>query len=292
MLKRMRADANSALDLSMARDEARAGEAGKRTITNPDGYHSINLLDRCNGRRQTRSMRVELPRRPRRPEFLLLVMLVAILIEAPARACAPDTKDAERTTLIVFTRRPMHEDQWQALFTAMRRGLADTGEPQLPHSENVDLLRGTEVHPGLQADHPIVVTLEGDCTLTPRARTTTMGVLGWVLREHGVIAPYIHVECDQLTQVLGPLALGMNLERRDTVMGEAMTRVILHEWVHVVTQSAKHEKEGVSKSAFGIRDLLVDDEAMQHDPRFPQAKHAGKMRGCEANDCGLTYGGR
>ena len=234
-------------------------------------------------------MRVELPRRPLRPDlFLVLVAFVAFLAGAPARACALDADTAQRTTLIVFSHRPLHDDQWNALFAAIRHGLADTDEKELPGTEMVDLLRGTDVHPGLQADNPIVVNLDGDCTLLPRAKTATMGVLGFVLREHGVIAPYIHVECDQITQVLGPVALGMNRERRDTVMGEAMTQVIIHEWVHIATQSANHEKEGVSKSTFGLRDLLVDDEAMMRDPRVPRATHRRRNR--EGQD--VIAGGR
>lgn len=203
----------------------------------------------------------------------MLVAFVLLLSQTPESACALEAETMQRTTLIVFTRHPLRESQWHALFAELRRGIGDSGEKELPDVEQVDLMRGTDVHPGLRVDRPIIVTLEGDCTLLPRARTTTMGALGWVLRAHGVIAPYIHVQCDQIVQVLGPLALGMSRERRDTVMGEAMTRVILHEWVHIATQSAKHEKGGVAKSTFGMRDLLVEDEALKRDPRFPRARH-------------------
>ena len=171
----------------------------------------------------------------------------------------------------------MHEDQWNALFAAMRRGLVDGGEKQLPGAESVDLLRGTDVHPGLQVDNAIVVSLEGDCTLLPTERTVAMGALGWVLRKDGVIGPYIHVECDRITQMLGPFALGMSRERRDTVMGEAITRVILHEWVHIATQSARHGDEGISKSSFGITDLMKDDIAIWKDPRFPHVGRKPKL---------------
>jgi hypothetical protein len=43
-------------------------------------------------------------------------------------------------------------------------------------------------------------------------------------------------------------------------MAEAMARVIMHEWIHIATQSARHGHRGVSKSIFSVRDLLVDDD--------------------------------
>jgi len=42
-------------------------------------------------------------------------------------------------------------------------------------------------------------------------------------------------------------------------MAEAMARVILHEWVHIATQSAHHGSHGVTQSVFGLQDLLADD---------------------------------
>jgi len=51
-----------------------------------------------------------------------------------------------------------------------------------------------------------------------------------------------------------------------------MARVILHEWVHVATQSAGHAAHGVAKSNFGIADLLAEDEEVRRDPRLFREK--------------------
>ncbi|HTB97462.1 MAG TPA: hypothetical protein VK716_10675 [Terracidiphilus sp.] len=217
-------------------------------------------------------MRVEYSRRPLGPPKFVIFALLAVaplllVAQSPTR---PEPGIAPRTTLIVFSRYPLHDDQWDSLFAALRRGVADMSGRESPLPERFNLIRGTDVVPGMEVDDPIAVYLEGDCTLRPREPIITMGALGWVLRERGVIAPYIHVECNQVAQVLGPLALGMDRNRRNTVMGEAVTRVILHEWMHIATQSATHNKEGIAKSAFSLKDLLADDEAIRRDPRFPK----------------------
>src|SRR5579863_8997671 len=100
------------------------------------------------------------------------------------------------------------------------------------------------------------------------ARTASLTALGWVWRVRGRIEPFIHVDCTQIAQELGPVALGMDRNRRDTVMGEAMARVILHEWIHVATQNPKHARDGVAKARFDLVDLLAYDEEVRRNPRI------------------------
>jgi hypothetical protein len=70
--------------------------------------------------------------------------------------------------------------------------------------------------------------------------------------------------------MLQPLALGMDRERRNTVIAEGIARVIAHEWIHIATQKAGHEKTGVMESQFQVSDLLTDDE-----PIYPR-RHVGR----------------
>ena len=41
-------------------------------------------------------------------------------------------------------------------------------------------------------------------------------------------------------------------------MAEAIARVIAHEWIHIATQKAGHEKSGVMESQFQVSDLLTE----------------------------------
>jgi hypothetical protein len=216
-------------------------------------------------------MRVELPRRLRR--LAKFIPMIALLVSACSkdRAYAQTPARTEtRTTLVIFAEKRMADSEWAALFDALQKG-AQSGREEAPALKGgMDLVRGDTIVHGLEVDRPISVYLHGDCTLLPMPRYAPLGALGWVRLVHGRIQPFIHVDCAQIVQELGPLVLGMNRKRRDAVMGEAMARVIVHEWIHVATQNAGHAKHGVAKSSFGIADLLADDEEMRRDPRVKE----------------------
>jgi hypothetical protein len=214
-------------------------------------------------------MRVELPRQPRRPAKLLLMIALLISACSKDRAFAQAPAHIEpRATLVIFADKRMADGEWAALFEALEKGARDAAEEAPSLKGGADLVRGDTMERGLMASHPISVYLHGNCRLIAMPRYTPVGALGWVWRVHGRIEPFIHVDCTEIAQELGPLVLGMNSKRRDTVMGEAMARVILHEWVHVATQNAGHAAHGVAKSSFGIADLLAEDEEVRRDPRM------------------------
>jgi len=77
--------------------------------------------------------------------------------------------------------------------------------------------------------------------------------------EHGRIEPFAHVDCTRIGQVLGPQALGLNRNQRNTVMTGAIARVVLHEWIHIATQNPAHAESGISKAQFGVADLMHRD---------------------------------
>jgi hypothetical protein len=244
-------------------------------ISSGDRIHHINLLDRCKRGAQTPSMRVERYRsRPPKPAFFLTMVALALSSCGRNKSYGEDreTGAAKTTTLVVFAQRPMRDGQWSALFDALKQGAQKVAATTPALGTGVDLVRGDTMAPGLRADKVISVYLHGDCRLTPMPRYEPARALGWVYRVHGRIEPFIHVDCSQIVQQLGPLALGMKSNRLETLMGEAVARVIMHEWVHVATQNAGHAKEGVGKSSFGIADLLAADDAIWRDPRFAHKK--------------------
>jgi hypothetical protein len=128
--------------------------------------------------------------------------------------------------------------------------------------ETAEFARGDTMRPGLLVANPIVVYLHGDCTLEPLARRTAYSVpLGWVRYENGQIAPFIHVDCTRIGQVLGAQAQGLDREARNTIMAGAVARVLEHEWIHIARQSAEHGREGITKASSGVADLLGETEA-------------------------------
>jgi hypothetical protein len=190
----------------------------------------------------------------------MIVALIATWFtveRALAESPAPTT--AHTTSLIVFANRRMPEAEWTDLFTALRRDAANEAAENPALRGAFEILRGDTLPRGLHLDVPIVVFLHGDCTLLPQPLYIQADTLGWVLRFNGHIEPFIHVNCTGLVNMLGPMARSMSPNRRNMVMAEAMTRVILHEWIHIATQSPSHTKQGVEKRQFNVRDLLADD---------------------------------
>jgi len=162
------------------------------------------------------------------------------------------------TTLVIFADQKMHDRDWPAVFDAVRRNVADGAAETPSIAGPSEIIRGDVMEPGLRVDAAVVVFLHGDCNIEPLARRTAYGVpLGWVLRVDGRIEPFAHVDCTRIGQVLGPQALGLDHDRRNALMGGAIARVILHEWIHIATQSSSHSDRGISKAQFGVADLTT-----------------------------------
>lgn len=143
-------------------------------------------------------------------------------------------------------------------FSSMRTELTDGGAEMQPLMGTAEIIRGDLVQPGIRVQTAIVAYLHGDCNLDPLVRRSAFGVpLGWVHRRHGRIEPFIHVDCTRIGQVLGPQVRGMKKDQRMQVMAGAIARVILHEWIHIATQSPAHAESGVARAQFGVADLMA-----------------------------------
>jgi hypothetical protein len=195
---------------------------------------------------------------------LLGIVLAALVLGTAGYSASARAQVAEAspittpTTVVVFADRPMQEEEWSYLFAALRAGLAaGTAETELL-GEEAEFVRGDSVAAGFRVQTAIVVFLHGECSLVPLPRRTAYGVaLGWVRRVNGQIEPFAHVDCTRIGQVLGPLALGMDADRRNAVMAGAMARVILHEWLHIASQDPDHAEHGIRRAQFGVADLLA-----------------------------------
>ncbi|MBS1806119.1 MAG: hypothetical protein JST28_22480 [Acidobacteria bacterium] len=202
---------------------------------------------------------------------LLLALNATSFCAGSALALAESpVSHTSHTTMVIFTDHPMEDDQWAALAQELRRAdiRLETAAREL--GGGLEVLRGRDLVAGVSVDQVISVTVNGDCTLLPGPRKMVRGALGWVKKVDGEIQPFIHVSCERIVEMLQGMALGMNRERRNTVMAEAMSRVIAHEWIHIARQEASHESSGVMQSQFQVSDLLADD-----DPIYP-GRHIGR----------------
>jgi hypothetical protein len=208
--------------------------------------------------------------------YVSVLILVAAVLSAPlsmsssalAESPMPHTS---HTTMVVFTDHAMDDDQWAALVRELQRADVRLETAARELGGGLEVLRGRDLVTAITVDQVISISLIGDCTLLPGPKKMVNGALGWVKKVDGEIQPFIHVSCERIVEMLQGVALGMNRERRDTVMAEAIARVIAHEWIHIATQKVGHEKSGVMESQFLVSDLLTDD------PIYPR-RHIGREK--------------
>ena len=189
--------------------------------------------------------------------WLLLLLLLAM--EWLAGRAHAAVVVAPRVALVVFSDRTMPEDEWAALASDLRSGFDNLAAETHFDLSGLDVIRGEKLVPGTQFEEVIPVYLHGECKLHAQpALPSVHGALGWVLRDHEAIKPFIHIDCARIAELLTQRAFGLNDSQRNSMMAQAVARVALHEWLHVATQNSTHARNGIFKSTFSAADLVPD----------------------------------
>jgi hypothetical protein len=190
---------------------------------------------------------------------MLMLVLLALEWLAGRVSARAAVVVAPHVTLVVFADRPMPDDQWTMLAATLRLRFESLALETHFASSGFEVIRGDRLAPGRQFEEVISIYLHGECHLYAQPGPYTVhGALGWVLRDHGEIKPFIHVDCARISEVLGQRAFGLEKNSRDSMMVEAISRVVLHEWLHVSTQNASHAREGIFKPLFSVSDLVPE----------------------------------
>jgi hypothetical protein len=187
---------------------------------------------------------------------VVLLVLQWLMCRVHLRAAVVATP---RVTFVVFADKPMADEEWAALSSALGDGFERLAVETHFVSSGFEIVRGEKVAVGTQFEGIIPIFLHGSCHLAGQPdQHEVHGPLGWVIRAGGEIQPFIHVDCGRITDMLNQRALWMNHGTRTAAMAEAISRVVLHEWVHIATQSAAHTREGIEKRSFATEDLIPD----------------------------------
>jgi len=166
---------------------------------------------------------------------------------------------ATENTIVFYADKQVSEALWQPLFSAIQEDLAKENYGLADRSPR--LLRGSEVYPGQEFSSIVEVKLLGRCDVPQQAyRPLKPGPLGWVLRIHGQIQPFIYVDCTRMAQVLDPTTLGMSGEKRTRAMSQAISHVLVHEWLHIATQNAGHTAHGISEAQLTPSTLVAEPQ--------------------------------
>jgi hypothetical protein len=175
---------------------------------------------------------------------ILLTSLPASAAVLPSQAEEPDT------TIIFYAQPKVSEDLWPVLFQVLRTDLAN-GTDELPNGLVLDkqaaFVRGSDDLRGRMFARTIVVKLLGRCDVLPQSDHPSRGPLGWVPLVSGTIQPFISIDCARIAQVLRPTAAVLSKQARQYMMDQAIAHVLIHEWIHIATQSTHHSSRGSAR---------------------------------------------
>jgi hypothetical protein len=189
-------------------------------------------------------------------------LLAAFLICATVTSEAAVVLAVPHTTVVVFPDHPLPKSEWPPLFAAIRSLLTEVAAETPAIDVNAELVQGDALVAGLRVDASLSVYLHGDCNfeLQPPRGFPAGATLGWVWQRQGTIEPFAHVDCTSIRQTLEPGIYWFSNDQRIHAIAGAIARVIVHEWIHIASQSAGHGGQGVTKAHFGIDDLLAEHD--------------------------------
>ncbi len=166
------------------------------------------------------------------------------------------------TAVIFYGQLQINDDLWPDLLQSLRADLA-AGMGESPKGfalqQNPAFFRGDDLALGTVFSKVIVVKLLGRCEVFPQSdRPSVDGPLGWVWQVSGKIQPFIFVDCEQLAQMLRRRSAGLDQYERRHAMAQAIAHVMIHEWIHIATQSPAHGKRGITKQFLSTAELTAE----------------------------------
>ena len=196
---------------------------------------------------------------------LVFVILLALVPGCGAWAAALPSSDMDsrspETALIFYAQTKVRDDLWPLLFQILLDDLS-AGDGELTNGVVLDkqpaILRGSDPLRGVSFPRIVSVKLLGRCELLPQAsHASGPGPLGWVMLVSGKVQPFISIDCARIAQVLGPASVHMTKQGRQYAMAQAISHVLIHEWIHIANQSSSHSARGLSQAYLSVDDLIA-----------------------------------
>jgi hypothetical protein len=178
-------------------------------------------------------------------------------------ALTPVLQAQQPKTAVIFYGQPKVDDAlWSDLLGSLHADLA-AGIGEAPNGfaldQNPTYLRGDDLGGEVDYSQVIVVKLLGRCDELPQLdRSSGKGALGWVKLVSGKIQPFIFVDCARIAEALRRTSLGLTQYERRHEMAQAIAHVVIHEWIHIATQSSSHGKRGITKQSLSPEELIAE----------------------------------
>jgi hypothetical protein len=187
------------------------------------------------------------------------ILFAFLLTFAPAPALHAQQPG---TAVIFYAQLQVDDELWSDLFQTLRADLA-AGMGESPNGfalqQNPAYFRGNDLALGTVFSRVIVVKLLGRCdVLLQSDRPSLDHPLGWVWQVSGKIQPFIFVDCERIAQVLRSRSAGLDKYERRHAMAQAIAHVVIHEWIHIATQSPAHGARGITKQFLSPAELTAE----------------------------------
>jgi hypothetical protein len=183
----------------------------------------------------------------------LLIPAMLLLAASPLLAQGQSALSHDTLVLVDFPTRAC-----TSLWPALKSELEQSKTPKLLGGTVVWMTRD-EFRESMEFRLIYQIKLRGDCRIdAPSDHPDGPGTpLGWVFMVNEHIQPFVYVDCDQLLQMLHrDLRNKPNAERK-RILSRAISRVVVHEMTHIVTQSPLHTAAGLQKAHVTPYDLLA-----------------------------------
>jgi hypothetical protein len=185
----------------------------------------------------------------------LVPFLLAVAVFIFPRGAAGQGSNQAETAVVLFAEPQVEAAIWPSLLDAFHNEVVrEASEYALPG--DAELVRGSTLVEGQEFGKIIQVHLIGRCDVVEQAeRPVPRGPLGWALDVSGEIQPFVYINCDRVAQFLNPTTLGMNDDQRREAMARAISRIAIHEWIHIDAQSARHASHGIRQAELSGEEL-------------------------------------
>ena len=194
---------------------------------------------------------------PRATAGIVFALLLSLGLTVRLHAQQPGT------AIVFYTQPRVSPELWPDLQQSIRDDLA-AGEGTSPNGFALDrnptlILGNNDAAVGIDSSRLIVVRLLGRCDVLPQLNhPSPAGPLGWVPLVSGSIQPFISVDCNRIAQALRPISAGPTSIERRREMVQAIAHVVIHEWIHIATQSSTHGRKGITKQFLSVNELTAE----------------------------------
>jgi hypothetical protein len=183
------------------------------------------------------------------PQIALMLLL------APAPLLAQGQSAVSYNTLVIVD---FPSRACAALWPALQSEFEQSKAPELLGGSVVWMTQD-QFQEGMEFRLIYEIKLRGNCRLdAPSDNQIATGTpLGWVFMVNENIQPFIFVDCDRLIQMLHRELRNKPIAECRRILARAISRIIVHEMTHIVTQSPLHAKSGLQKAHVTPHDLLA-----------------------------------